>query len=69
MEKAGAVFLPAAGGRVGNVTDFVNDHPYYWSSTMHSADDAYDFSYTTKWYVAWAGKSMGMSVRLVKDVM
>jgi hypothetical protein len=36
---------------------------------MYSADDAYVFSYITQWYVAWAGKSMGMSVRLVKDVM
>ncbi len=69
MEKAGAVFLPAAGYRSGDGTDLVNVYPYYWSSTMHSADDAYDFSYTTKWYVAWAGKSVGMSVRLVKDVM
>lgn len=72
METAGAVFLPAAGSRVG--TDYFNvGLGYYWSSTYYNnnatkTDDAgfmyissgkVEMSYSTQYY--------GHSVRLVKN--
>ena len=47
MQAAGAVFLPAAGSRIGlNVSGFSQPgssvaHGYYWSTTHHSNDAAY----------------------------
>ena len=69
MEVAGAVFLPAAGERVGSGVSFVRDHGNYWSTTEFTncfADYLYFYSggagygYDDRYY--------GRSVRLVKDL-
>lgn len=65
MEKAGAVFLPAAGDRTNYSTS--DEIGNYWSSTEKDSENAYYFKF------AWWGpqtsnfkKFLGHSVRLVK---
>lgn len=65
-EAAGAVFLPAAGWRTGTTVSDVGDNGCYWSSTP---DDykAYELDFMAdKLSFFNAGKSAGMSVRLVR---
>ena len=64
MEKAGAVFLPAAGYRNKwkNIEDIGElDWQYYWTSTGYSSSMAADY------YGADKDKTYGYCVRLVKD--
>ena len=66
MEAAGAVFLPAAGGRVGTGVYDVGSRGYYWSSVSVRSQDAwgvclYEFG------VNYYGRVRGLSVRLVGE--
>ena len=76
-EAAGAVFLPAAGYRIGTTVEGVytaNDYGRYWSSYSESAGKAYGFSFNaygiSALTVALANGNVcrGYSVRLVRDV-
>ncbi len=69
LEAAGAVFLPAAGGRNGSDVLSVQYHGYYWSATE---DNSY-IAYCLDFYSGQAGMNIGsryggQSVRLVKDL-
>ncbi|MBR1517569.1 MAG: hypothetical protein IJ620_05450 [Bacteroidales bacterium] len=70
MEAAGAVFLPAAGNRLGSTVYDAGTRAYYWSSTHFDASDAYGifiqvggFSTSGHNY-----RNRGNAVRLVYDV-
>ncbi len=70
MENAGAVFLPAAGGRsVYGVSDVQKDG-YYWSSTVYDGTDAYRLSFRSYRFYTRSNNSRcsGFSVRLVQDL-
>ncbi len=68
MELAGAVFLPAAGDRMGTFVDGVGAGGFYWSSTVYSEGSS--------WYLFFNGMTKdvnvvtdycrGLSVRLVR---
>ena len=65
MERAGAVFLPAAGGRIGeNAPIFQNQHGFYWTSTPVYRIAIYDDSIATHGPFP---RFYGQSVRLVRD--
>lgn len=71
MENAGAVFLPAAGGRNGvSVTGSVT-WGHYWSASVYDDEDAYFVYFFNHRYLypdkVWS-RLLGLSVRLVKDV-
>ena len=71
MEKAGAVFLPAAGSRWSKNVSEVNEKGYYWSATPAEEDGkAYCIYFHSKGYSVRhaASVSSGYSVRLVRDV-
>ena len=63
MEAAGAVFLPAAGYRLGDVVSDTRFYAYYWSSTPV----AYYWYYSGSDNHRGSGRRYGQSVRLVKD--
>ena len=67
FESHGAVFLPAAGRRLGTDVDYVGSHGYYWSATYGSSDYAYYVSFDDSDLDAenWSGRRLGRSVRLV----
>ena len=67
MEKAGAVFLPAAGYRWGMETAFVGGGGYYWTSTVLSADAGYLCFSDSYLSVDEGRRAMGCSVRLVQE--
>ena len=71
LEQAGAVFLPAAGRRLGSGLLDVGGSCYYWSATTRG-------NYYANLVNAWAGNigitngygySFGLSVRLVRPVV
>ena len=69
MEKAGAVFLPAAGMRYGKECAYGNEKGYYWSSTPYKSDkiEANGPFFDEKeinWYAFY--RHWGMAVRLVQ---
>ena len=71
METAGAVFLPAAGGRYGMTVLDAGSGGNYWSSTQYDSDYAYylDF-YPVYLYPQYSYyRSRGYSVRLVQVLM
>ena len=67
LQLAGAVFLPAAGGRFGTDTDEVGDYGYYWSST----EDGSSYAYKLNFYDGYLNpenyddRNYGFAVRLV----
>lgn len=69
METAGAVFLPAAGYRVGSDVFDVDEKGYYWSATPATDAAAYN-GYFNSYYLGTSYKAQycGSSVRLVQDV-
>ena len=69
LEAAGAVFLPAAGSRGGEVVDFVQNYGRYWSATEGDGDYArcLDF-YSGGAFMFDYYRYFGFSVRLVKDL-
>ena len=71
MEAAGAVFFPASGTRVGPYIGDLNLFADYWASTRdhYYPTNAMTFNFggDIMWTYAY-DRSMGSSVRLVKDV-
>ncbi|MBO4250738.1 MAG: hypothetical protein J5884_05715 [Paludibacteraceae bacterium] len=71
MEKAGAVFLPAAGYRLEEANGDVNvgvSFGYYWSATPYDEIRVYDFSFSEDGLAPQGkfGRYYGSSVRLVR---
>ena len=69
LESAGAVFLPAAGERRGSDVYFVQSYGYYWAATEFDSNVANCLSfYSNEAGMGISGRSIGLSVRLVKDL-
>lgn len=69
IEAAGAVFLPAAGYRLGSDVYYVQDGGYYWSATEYNSNYAYFLDFVSgEAGVSFFGRYGGLSVRLVKDL-
>mgnify|MGYP003294515061 CR=1 FL=1 len=69
MEAAGAVFLPAAGHRVGTTRGNAETAGTYWSSTPNGVSVAYSMYFydNTMGYDNYNGRHCGRSVRLVQE--
>ena len=69
LEAAGAVFLPAAGRRLGSEVHFLQSYGYYQSATKYSNSYSYilDFN-SNQAFVTGNFRVLGQSVRLVKDL-
>ncbi len=70
MEAAGAVFLPAAGGRNGTNVYHVGRYGNYWSSTPDDESYAAYFMYFSSYNlsaVGYGSRYCGSSVRPVQD--
>lgn len=69
LEQSGAVFLPAAVSRIGNVVDSTSTYGHYWTSTINDDFSSYHFYlYSNEAGVGCCSPYVGMSVRLVKDL-
>lgn len=69
FEQAGAIFLPAAVSRLGNVVDSIPTYAHYWTSTVVDRYSSHHFYlYPNEAGVGSCSRNVGMSVRLVKDV-
>jgi len=71
LEKAGALFLPASGYRIGVNCGHQNVHGTYWSSTERSNNVTLAqavYFYSNRVTTGFSGRSRGNSVRLVKDL-
>ena len=72
LESAGAVFLPAAGDRIGSGMRFVQHEGRYWYTNAYGS--SLSLAYFLKFTSVEAGmgggasRDRGMSVRLVKDL-
>lgn len=68
LEKAGAVFLPAAGFRRGVEVNYIAEIGSYWSATPFDKDGAYFLDFFSEGAEVCAyDRCLGHSVRLVKD--
>lgn len=67
LEKAGAVFLPAAGWRYGTNVRNVGSYGDYWSASYKDSDGAYGVDFGDGGLLAdyWIYRKDGLSVRLV----
>ena len=70
MENAGAVFLPAAGYRVGTSMYYVGTDGEYWSSTYYDSYFAYYVHFTSDYFNPSFSsyRDNGRSVRLCADI-
>ena len=69
LEAAGAVFLPAAGNRIGDSVFNVQYCGYYWSATEYDGNNAYFlYLYSDRASMINLSRYNGRSVRLVKDL-
>ena len=68
LEAAGAVFLPAAGGRLGSKVFRVQGYGYYCATEDLSDNANYLYFYSGGAGVDGGGRYYGFSVRLVKDL-
>ena len=69
LEAAGAIFLPAAGGRGGTNVGSVQLRGFYWSATETEGGGANDLSFLSdEAYMGGFHRDTGRSVRLVKDL-
>ena len=67
MEKAGAVFLPAAGNRSGSDVGYGGSIGYYWSATPYDTNKAYFRYFDSNFYTQhYNNRYYGFSVRLVR---
>ena len=70
MEDAGAVFLPAAGFRIGSSMNEVQMRGFYWSATGPDSYHAYYLTPRSKGAgMSSSDRYRGQSVRLVKDII
>ena len=72
MEAAGAIFLPAAGYRIGTTVDEVSLYGAYWSSSFGDDGKAYTMGfdiYQISLPLTSVQAYYGQSVRLVRDVV
>ena len=69
METAGAVFLPAAGSRLGTDVGNVGYLGYYWSSSPYYEYYAYYMFFRSNFLYAtnYCNRNFGFSVRPVQD--
>ena len=69
LESAGAVFLPAAGFRIGSTVNYVQLDGYYWSASEYDSSIAYYLYFRSdEANMYYYGRYYGLSVRLVKDL-
>ena len=69
LEAAGAVFLPASGDRYGSDVLYVQYSGDYWFATEKGSDNAYALGFYSDYAIMfYIGRSVGLSVRLVKDL-
>lgn len=70
MEANGAVFLPAAGLRLGTGVSDVGSLGFYWSATLYDMDYAYNlfFSPEALGPQNFSYPNAGQAIRLVRDV-
>ena len=73
MEANGAVFLPAAGNRLGTEVNIVNSDGYYWSTTTEGDEALHSvrcigFNKNGVMTDIVFDRQWGLSVRLVKNV-
>ena len=74
LEDAGAIFLPAAGGRSGASVYNVGARGYYWSASYYDYDDDTSHAWTVFFNSGYLGayyytdRYSGLSVRLVRSV-
>ena len=72
MESVGAIFLPAAGYRVGTYVNDVHYHGSYWSATSYNGLNCcgvWDLCFhSDKSDMGDGDNILGLSVRLVKDL-
>ena len=69
LEAAGAIFLPAAGYRIGSDVYDVQNDGYYWSATGYDGYDARFLGFDSDAVrVSGTNRYYGRSVRLVKDL-
>ena len=67
LEKAGAVFLPAAGFRRGVEVNYIAEIGSYWSATPFDEEGAYFLDFFSEGAEVCAyDRCLGHSVRLVK---
>ena len=68
METAGAVFLPAAGGRNGTNVHDVGHYGYYWSSSPSNENHACSMVFSSNFFATYDNyRNFGFSVRTVQD--
>ena len=69
LEQSGAIFLPAAVSRIGNIVDSISTYGHYWTSTINDDFSRYHFYlYSNEAGIGSSSPYVGMSVRLVKDL-
>ena len=69
LESAGAVFLPAAGGRGGSGVSYVQYYGDYWSATEYDSNGARCLYFRSdEASMDYNNRRGGRSVRLVKDL-
>ena len=69
IEAQGAIFLPAAGNRYGDVVDDVNTKGYYWSATSLISYYCHSLNFhSSALDVGGSYRYFGRSVRLVHDI-
>lgn len=70
MENAGAIFLPAAGLRIGQGTQNVGEAGYYWSVNHYDMQNCHAIGFWNEQINATnrQNRGRGLSVRLVKDI-
>ena len=71
LEQHGAVFLPAAGGRIGTTVSYVGVYGSYWSVSVSDSSSiyAYDMHFGDSFLAPHHhnGRYLGQSVRLVRS--
>ena len=69
LEAAGAVYLPAAGARIGSLVGKVQEYGYYWSATEEEDDEHANYLTikSAEVFTNDYNRYSGESVRLVRD--
>lgn len=69
LESYGAVFLPAAGDRIGGTACRPGSHGFYWTSSHGSDEMAFELFFEDSALINWIYEDYyyGFAVRLVQD--